>query len=106
MFTNGDYQPLTIEGLRKDHVLAFARRYNGRMAVVAVPIRCAAALTGSDAISPAADWWADTVIWTAGLESAVEFLGRPAVLERTGKLSLSTMADVPALVLVGDTNSH
>jgi (1->4)-alpha-D-glucan 1-alpha-D-glucosylmutase len=108
LFANGDYQPLTVEGLRKDHVMAFARRHNGRMAVVVVPIRCAAAVTGADAISPVADWWADTVIWTAGLESAAEFLGRPVTLERTGKLHLSSMTDIPALVLVGDTgpNSH
>jgi (1->4)-alpha-D-glucan 1-alpha-D-glucosylmutase len=108
LFTHGDYQPLTVEGLRKDQVLAFARRHNGRMAVVVVPIRCAAAVIGSNAISPAADWWADTVVWTAGLESAAEFFDRPVTLERTGKLHLSGMADIPALILVGDTgkNSH
>jgi (1->4)-alpha-D-glucan 1-alpha-D-glucosylmutase len=108
LFANGDYQPLMVEGLRKDHVLAFARRHHGRMAVVAVPIRCAAAVIGSNAISPAADWWADTAIWTAGLESPVDCLGRPVELERTGKLLLSSVTDIPALVLVGDNrqNSH
>jgi (1->4)-alpha-D-glucan 1-alpha-D-glucosylmutase len=108
LFANGDYQPLTVEGLRKDNVLAFARRHNGRMAVVAVPIRCAAAVTGSDAISPAADWWADTAIWTAGLEAPADCLGRPVELERTGRLPLASVTDIPALVLVGDNrqNSH
>jgi (1->4)-alpha-D-glucan 1-alpha-D-glucosylmutase len=108
LFAHGDYQQLTVEGLRKDHVLAFARRQNGQMAVVVVPLRCAAAVIGSDAIAPAADWWADTAVWTAGLESAAEFLDRPVTLERTGKLHLSGMADIPALILVGDTglNSH
>jgi hypothetical protein len=78
------------------------------MAVVAVPIRCTAALIGSDAIAPTADWWADTAIWSAGLEHAVDWLGRPVALERTGKLSLSGLTGVPALVLVGDggQNSH
>jgi len=102
VFANGDYQPLTVEGLRKDHVLAFAHRHGGRMAVVAVPIRCAAAVIGSDAIAPTADWWADTAIWTAGLESAVDCIGRPVELERTGKLPLSGITGIPALVLVGD----
>jgi (1->4)-alpha-D-glucan 1-alpha-D-glucosylmutase len=108
LFAHGDYRPLTVEGLRKDHVLAFARRHDGRMAIVVVPLRCAAAVIGSDTISPAADWWADTVIWTAGLESAAEFLDRPVTPERTGKLQLSSMTDIPALILVGDTgqNSH
>jgi (1->4)-alpha-D-glucan 1-alpha-D-glucosylmutase len=106
LFANGDYRPLTVEGMRKNNVVAFARRHGTRIAVVAVPVRCAAALTGSDAISPAADWWADTAVWTTGMDSAVEFLGRLVVLERTGRLPLSSMADIPALVLVGDTNSH
>jgi (1->4)-alpha-D-glucan 1-alpha-D-glucosylmutase len=108
LFAHGDYQPLTVEGLRKDQVLAFARRHNGRMAVVIVPLRCAASVIGSDAISPAADWWADTVVWATGPASAAEFLDRPVTLERTGKLHLSSMADIPALILVGDAgpNSH
>jgi (1->4)-alpha-D-glucan 1-alpha-D-glucosylmutase len=81
LFAAGDYHPLPVEGLRKDHVLAFARRHDERSAIIAVPIRCAAATAGSGSIVPAAEWWGDTEVVTD-----------------TGRLPLSRMADIPVLV--------
>jgi len=37
LFRAGDYQPLTVSGEKKEHVLAFARRHADRAAIVAVP---------------------------------------------------------------------
>jgi (1->4)-alpha-D-glucan 1-alpha-D-glucosylmutase len=36
VFTQGDYQPLQVVGPHRDHVIAFARRYEGEAAIVAV----------------------------------------------------------------------
>ncbi len=37
LFTTGEYLPLTAQGVKQDHVFAFARRQEGGCAVVAVP---------------------------------------------------------------------
>src|SRR5579883_580630 len=37
LFQQGDYQPLVVEGERQDHVVAFARAFEGRMAIAIVP---------------------------------------------------------------------
>ncbi|HYW64026.1 MAG TPA: malto-oligosyltrehalose synthase [Bradyrhizobium sp.] len=36
VFAKGDYQPLEVSGRHREHVIAFARRYNGDAAIVAV----------------------------------------------------------------------
>ena len=101
LFADGDYLPLRVEGARKDHVIAFARRHGTRMAVVAVPIRCAGAL-GSNAILPASEWWRDTAVATEGLAPVIDLLGQPVAMENAGRLLLAGMKIVPALVLVGN----
>jgi (1->4)-alpha-D-glucan 1-alpha-D-glucosylmutase len=37
VFELGDYQPLTIEGERAEHIIAFARTYQGKSAIAVVP---------------------------------------------------------------------
>jgi len=37
VFANGDYQPLEVTGSHRDHVIAFARRYGRKAAIVVVP---------------------------------------------------------------------
>jgi (1->4)-alpha-D-glucan 1-alpha-D-glucosylmutase len=44
VFTDGDYQPLEVTGLHRDHVIAFARRH-GRNAAIIVATRSLAAFT-------------------------------------------------------------
>jgi (1->4)-alpha-D-glucan 1-alpha-D-glucosylmutase len=81
LFAEGRYHPLPVEGTRKDHVLAFARHHGERTAVIAVPVRCAAATAGSGSILPPGAWWGDTAVVTDG-----------------GRLALSRMADIPVLI--------
>jgi (1->4)-alpha-D-glucan 1-alpha-D-glucosylmutase len=92
LFAAGGYHPLPVEGARKDHVLAFARRHGAVTAVVAVPIRCAAAVAGSDAVVPAPDWWGDTVVVTQEVG--------------TGRLALSRMTDAPVLIEMSHTETR
>jgi len=84
LFAEGGYRPLPVEGARKDHVLAFARCHGDRTAIVAVPVRCAAAVTGF--IMPPADWWADTAVAIDG--------------PTRDRLMLSHMTEMPALIVV------
>jgi (1->4)-alpha-D-glucan 1-alpha-D-glucosylmutase len=44
LFQRGSYIPLKVTGARSEHVVAFAREYEGRSAIVAVPRLCAALL--------------------------------------------------------------
>ncbi len=57
VFAEGDYQPLTVEGPRSAHVLAFARSHKGRT-VIAVATRLPATLMGAAVLPlvPPEEW--------------------------------------------------
>lgn len=59
LFALGSYQPLQVEGEKKDHVFAFARSHEGRHCVVIVP-RWPARLMAGVADLPLGDIWGDT----------------------------------------------
>lgn len=59
LFALGSYQPLQVEGEKKDHVFAFLRTYEGRSCVVIVP-RWSARLMGSETRLPLGEIWGDT----------------------------------------------
>lgn len=61
LFALGSYQPLQVDGEKKDHVFAFARSHEGRSCVVVVP-RWPAKLTGGAIALPIGDVWADTKV--------------------------------------------
>ena len=64
LFTDGVYTPLRVEGPRADHVVAFARVFEGRAAIVAVT-RLPAQLYGSDVrLAAGAQVWDGTFIVT------------------------------------------
>jgi (1->4)-alpha-D-glucan 1-alpha-D-glucosylmutase len=101
LFANGDYRPLEVEGQRRDHVVAFARRRGSRELIVAVPIRCAVPLTGSDGIIPPGSWWGDTCIaHELGASGAVDCLGESADIPATNSIRLAEMKSAPALIFM------
>jgi (1->4)-alpha-D-glucan 1-alpha-D-glucosylmutase len=59
LFSAGEYVPVEAVGERADHVFAFARRHEGRTAVVVIP-RLIAGLLGSQADVPVGPIWGDT----------------------------------------------
>ena len=60
LFQQGNYTPLLVQGRRASHICAFAREYEGRMAIVAVPRLCAT-LLGDDFDTPSnQSLWGDT----------------------------------------------
>ncbi len=50
LFARGEYVPVEAEGIAARHVIAFARRFEGRAAIVAVPRLPWGLLRGSEGI--------------------------------------------------------
>ena len=61
LFQSGAYIPLRVKGTFKDSVIAFARKYEGEMAVVAVPRFLVSVITERGS-ALTIDVWKDTVI--------------------------------------------
>ncbi len=71
LFGDGEYLPLSVEGERSGSAFAFVRRHQGRLALAAVAIRCADAVTGEGLPLPAPGWWGDTrIVAPDGLKTA------------------------------------
>src|SRR5687768_17848280 len=62
IFTNGDYNPVDVQGARRDHVFAFARTAGGRRLVVAVPRLVATIAPQADTAPIGERVWGDTLI--------------------------------------------
>jgi (1->4)-alpha-D-glucan 1-alpha-D-glucosylmutase len=74
LFCSGAYIPLEVQGALADHVIAFAREYQGRHAVVIVTRLSASLLAVEDGadlpLAPAAAWRDTSVILPAGCGTA------------------------------------
>jgi len=62
LFAAGEYIPLTIEGAKSNHVLAFVRKYGSATVLVIVPCLVAGLLNDIDLSPLGAAIWADTRI--------------------------------------------
>ncbi len=71
LFQHGDYLPLTVAHSRQEHVLAFARRYEGEIAIVAAPRLSYTLMKGKEE-TPIGSAWGD-----AELTLPAEVAGRP-----------------------------
>ncbi|MHC8367013.1 malto-oligosyltrehalose synthase [Pseudomonas sp. ZT5P21] len=60
LFQKGSYQALDVVGSEAHRILAFARTYNQKRAIVIVPIRCAGLLKNSAEPLVGAQQWGDT----------------------------------------------
>ena len=62
LFQNGRYTPLSVSGSKAEHIVAFARQYESRSAVVVAPRLCAALL--GESLDTVCDetLWGDTTI--------------------------------------------
>jgi (1->4)-alpha-D-glucan 1-alpha-D-glucosylmutase len=62
LFETGDYEPISVHGLRAGNVVAFARRVAGKALYIVVAVRVADCLRTSNSLSPAGGWWKDTFL--------------------------------------------
>jgi (1->4)-alpha-D-glucan 1-alpha-D-glucosylmutase len=60
LFEKGEYVPLETTGERADHIVAFARRYRGEVAITIAPRLCASMLETFGPLLTAPDAWRDT----------------------------------------------
>lgn len=110
LFALGSYQPLQVEGEKKDHVFAFVRSHEGRSCVVIVP-RWSARLMGGEMRLPVGDVWGDTRVLLGNVDGGklrdVLTAQSARVAAEDGALRLAdVLSVVPFAVLSSETNSH
>ena len=106
IFANGSYNPVDVQGTRRDHVFAFERASGGRRVVIAVP-RLVATLTPEVDVAPLGERiWTDTELMlgppvATGWHNAITDCCVP-VNRETGAVRLADVFDrfpVAALVM-------
>jgi (1->4)-alpha-D-glucan 1-alpha-D-glucosylmutase len=104
LFTLGEYLPARADGRAADHVFAFARRHEGRHAVVIVPRRVAS--LGIDPADPEAfrGAFGATRVLLTGIPNGIRlrdvFSGRTLAAEAGAVDVASALADLPVALLV------
>jgi (1->4)-alpha-D-glucan 1-alpha-D-glucosylmutase len=91
LFARGDYEPLQLSGDAKDHVLAFARKDEGRCVTVVLS-RWAAKLMKGELAPPIGAVWGDTTVSATPRCSL-----QPMTDLFTGKRVAPGSGDAPAL---------
>ena len=105
VFTNGDYNPVDVQGSRRNHVFAFARCAGDRRVIVAVP-RLVATITPHADVPPVGERaWGDTQLVPAiahgprGFHNAVTDCCVP--VQATGAIRVADVFDrFPIAVLI------
>jgi (1->4)-alpha-D-glucan 1-alpha-D-glucosylmutase len=108
LFARSDYQPLQVDGARKEHVFAFARTHQGRSCIVIVPRWTAKLMDGVNEPPLGEKVWADTRVLLGGNINAVAratdaFTGRDVPIEEEqgerGLRVAAALAEFPVAVL-------
>jgi (1->4)-alpha-D-glucan 1-alpha-D-glucosylmutase len=102
LFALGSYERLEVVGEHRDHVLAFARVYEGRTAITLVP-RGVYSLSGPARFPVGADTWANTavVLPSAAGPSLTDVLTGRAVSPASGRIALAeAFATLPVALLL------
>ena len=109
LFQQGSYISLRVNGEKSAHVVALARRYGGRIAVVAVPRLCATLLSGGTGTVCGSSVWGETNFDVP--QSRAEcyhniFTGECLSIKDRGKKPFLKLADVfrfcPVAILLGE----
>jgi (1->4)-alpha-D-glucan 1-alpha-D-glucosylmutase len=97
LFSEGDYQPLEVEGRRSGHLCAFARNRDGASLIVAVPRLVYALYHGG----PTPDWGATEIVLPGDRAWRDVFTGRSLVLQERVRVS-DLLREFPVCVLFGE----
>lgn len=104
LFDRGGYLPLEVRGERRQHLVAFARRYRRRWALALVP-RLGYQLAGPGTMPVGAERWAGTTVrLPEGAPSRFTdvLTGAPRAARRGALGAGGAMSVLPVSVLVGD----
>ncbi len=104
LFAQGDYQALQLDGVYKEHVLAFARTYQSRSCIVIVPRWTAKLMDAATELPLGARVWGDTKIAigsaTAATRTTDVLTGREVRIGDERALSVAeAFAEFPVAVL-------
>ena len=105
LFAKGEYLPLTVKGIYKDHILAFARKYQNNWLIVAVPVHYAILAETAKKKRESFDW-GDTFIELPGGLTGTCFINlldrQPHVFEE--KILLAGLGGELTVVLMRTVN--
>ena len=62
LFFKGSYLPLSVQGPKAKHLLAFTRHNEGSEAIVIIPRLCAKLFSGNGESSATKDWWKESYV--------------------------------------------
>lgn len=104
LFRQGDYAAVGVEGERREHVVAFARRYQQSAALVAVPRLNFTLLNGEPRLARAEDW-GDTRLRVpqgfSGRQFQNALTGESVTIQNNGELLCSEVfASFPVALLI------
>ncbi|WP_447785605.1 malto-oligosyltrehalose synthase [Pseudomonas germanica] len=103
LFRRGNYQALEVLGSQAHNVLAFAREYEGKQAIVIVPIRCAKLLENGAVPQVDALRWGDTRVVLPFAASATNLKGlfSSSAVTKNRELNISdALGDVPVNLFI------
>jgi len=103
LFQRGAYQALEVVGSEAHRVLAFARTYNEKRAIVIVPIRCAGLLNNSAEPKVGAPQWGDTRVrlpFTPSAENLKGLFSSVAVTEHKELMIGAALGDFPVNLFI------
>ncbi len=110
LFEGGEYLPLETSGECAAHLVAFARRREGELAIAVAPRLCAHLVDEAGPLLPAPEKWAGTLVRLSGELAGATYLNvltgeKVTVEERDGEASLPVNAllrDFPVALLTTD----
>jgi (1->4)-alpha-D-glucan 1-alpha-D-glucosylmutase len=103
LFQRGTYQALEVVGSEAHRVLAFARTYNQKRAIVIVPIRCAGLLNNSAEPMVGAPQWGDTRVrlpFASPAENLKGLFSSVAVTEHKELMIGAALGDFPVNLFI------
>ncbi|MNG10269.1 Maltooligosyl trehalose synthase [compost metagenome] len=103
LFRHGTYQALDIIGSQAHRVLGFVREWEGKRAIVIVPIRCAPLLENSAVPHVDAPQWGDTRIHlpsTTAEENLKGLFSSATVTEHKELLISDALGDFPVNLII------
>lgn len=103
LFQRGSYQALEVVGSEAHRVLAFARTYNRKRAIVIVPIRCASLLENSAEPQVGAQQWGDTRVklpFTAPDDNLKGLFSSVAVTQHMELMISAALGDFPVNLFI------
>jgi (1->4)-alpha-D-glucan 1-alpha-D-glucosylmutase len=104
LFAEGQYLPLAVSGIRRDHVVAFARVLAGNFAITVAPRLLLGSLTSGQLFSDPGFWGDTTIHFPGVLQGRKRDLLNEAMFEPGEAIPVSKLLGVQAVALIEQSN--